>query len=851
MLPSPGEKPARGSGAKRERVGRRRGRARIARERAGIALLALTLTLPALLLGGQHTWVLLLAAVLAASSSLLLSHRVERLPKAAWLVLALVAYTALQLVPLPFALVKWLSPGAGEVWSSVLRPFGEAAPSFVTLSVDPGATAIELLKGSIYACIAVAVPGVVLARGTSVLPTILFGASLLVACVTLAHGLFDIERVYGLYVSPSSDRWTRGPFVNGNNLSGFLNVGLFAGAGLWLSEQQRVPRWLPALGIPVLAASVVLSGSRGGVGALLAGALAFVVFALARLGRRKFPLIGGAVLIGSAAAVALFAGGGDRVKSQLADSNVFAKTLIWRWSWPLIRDFPIFGVGRGGFETAFPPYRGPSEHELSSVCAHAENFLIDWSAEWGIPATLGAVAASVWLARSVWSRVQREPRMLGLWVGFAVLLLQNLVDLGLEVFALAALAVAVYATREPEQVSGGERPWLRSVPAACAVVSALVVLALGTHAVQLERRRLAQAVSELGPGRGEALVEARKSLRSAMLRHPGEAYFPLLGSILARLERKDALPWLARALERAPRLSSVHLALADALRARGSAAQALLHLRFAARYDANLRDLALMRAARWAKSVPELAHAFPEGSEGGSLFKEACRFVAESARIDCFREALRREPADAGLRKELAEPLLDAWEANAAPCSGAAATGCSEELSRLLVKLPSGEWRATQMRGRLQALRGDVPGAARALLEDCPASAEAEPCVVRALEFAERSADLELVGRAGERYVALRCTNPPRCADAHVHVGKIFARRGAWAPALKQFNAGVEADPSPRRWLEVADAASHIGSVTTARLALRRAVSMGELTRDDAQRRDEIERNLDDPERLE
>jgi tetratricopeptide (TPR) repeat protein len=853
MTAADAPEPSAPSQAAARRVGRRRKRPRLPRERAGLALFALALSVPALMLGGQHTPVLLLAAVLAAGSALLFAHRVERLPQVGVLALALFAYTAFQLVPLPAGVVGWLSPAGAEVWSGAFKPFGEAGPRFVPLTVEPAATALELLKAAIYACLVLAACGVVSTYGTAAVALVLFGAALLVALVTLAHGIVGADRVYGLYPAPIAERWARGPFVNGNNLSGFLNIGLFAGAGLWLADGGRLPRWLPALGIPVLAMSVVLAASRGGVGALVIGVLAFVALAHGQRDRRRPPVLGGAALLACVGVVALLAAGGERVRTQLGDADLLTKFNLWRWTAGLIAEFPAFGVGRGAFETAFQPYRGASEHERSVIFAHAENFVLDWAAEWGVPVALGALLAAAWIGRVVLRRARREPLLLGLAVGLGVLLLQNLVDFGLELFALGAAAVTAFVTLTDSERDWAvrKRVWLLA-PVVCAALAAVVVIALAADPVQVERRELAKSVAAIGGARGEALAAAKAELRRAMLRHPGEAYFPLLGAYLARREGGDPLPWLGRALARAPRSGNVHLALAEVMRARGKNAQALMHLRLAARHDYTLREGALLRAASWASSWSELERAFPEGSEGGKLAKKLCALLSEPDRLACLRTAVRREPEDLDSVVKLAERLLDTLEARVAPCAPAAAEPCLAEAERVigLMAASGHDWRAAYARARAQALRGNPRGAAERLLEDCPVSEEAEPCIARALKLAETAGDLPVLERAGQRYLALACASPQRCAEAHGRVAEALSGRGAWPAAVRHYSDAAQVDPSPRRWLDVAQAATRSGALMTARMALRKADGAGELTADERRLKADLEAKLNDPDAL-
>src|SRR5262249_42314295 len=98
------------------------------------------------------------------------------------------------------------------------------------------------------------------------------------------------------------------------------------------------------------------------------------------------------------------------------------------WARPLLRDHPWFGVGRGAFESVFPVYRlSPG----NLVYTHAENFPVQWAAEWGIPVALAALVALGWAFAPARLGVTRSAASAGGWVGVLILLLQNMVDLAL------------------------------------------------------------------------------------------------------------------------------------------------------------------------------------------------------------------------------------------------------------------------------------------------------------------------------------------------------------------------------------------------------------------------------------
>jgi len=826
------------------RVRRRSGRTA---ERAGLVLLGLALGVPAVWFGGQHTALMIAGAVLAAASAVLLGQGLARVPRLAWLVLGLTAFTLFQLVPLPFALVRVLSPNSAEAWSGALAPFGEAAPGFITLSVDPSGTALEVLKGSAYACLVVAVFGAAAAWGTASVAMLLFASALLVALITFAHGALDIQKIFGLYAPPNlSDRWTRGPFVNGNNLAGYLNLGALAGCGLWAAGRGGALRFVPAFGVPLLVTLVLLSGSRGGVIALVVSGLIFGASMVKFWGARPVVAAGAVLLVGGIGAVTFAALADARHVQALADQALSGKILGWRWSLAMIQDFPIFGVGRGAFETAFHPYRGSFPHDWSPVFAHAENIVVDWVSEWGVPVVLGLIGVVVASMPQIVRRMRRDPHLAGLWLGAFALILQGLSDFGVELFAIGAAFVTAIAAGSASSVKPeGGAGWRRFVPVAAVGAGLVIVVGLGANPVALDREAIARAAVAVEPKDAARVAELRAELHRLTLRHPGEPYFPLIGATLAARTHGDRMPWLARSLARGPRYGGVHLGLADALYAKKRRSQALMHVRLAARYDSSLEGDAFRRALAWSRSVAELAAAFPEGSEGGALFRELCERVPHRARVECFREALRREPTRESLASELVDALVTALDGAAAPCAGVAAADCRAEADRVLAAASAlAGWRVAYYRGRLRATSGDFKGAAEALLASCPVSDEGAACLERAEDYASRSNDNGLFGRAAERRLVLLCATHEHCAEAHARVGEAMAGRGAWGLALHHHLKAAEADPTTARFLALAEVALNAGVPASARNALVRAKRASAGSPADAERVRELERRL-------
>jgi tetratricopeptide (TPR) repeat protein len=345
----------------------------------------------------------------------------------------------------------------------------------------------------------------------------------------------------------------------------------------------------------------------------------------------------------------------------------------------------------------------------------------------------------------------------------------------------------------------------------------------------MERRRLQSELAALAKAPPEAREAFFGKLRAAVRRHPGEPYFPLLGAYAARLQSRDPMPWLARAIERGPHYGQVHLALADVMHRHRKLDQAYMHLRLAAAYDVNLVEEVIARALRWAGNFESLARGFPVGAEGSALLTKLCARVAVAQALDCWREAARRDPNDWRAELRLAEALVTTLESMPARDDAEHATGAEAEAEAEARRVVGGltdakqGWRASYLNARLRAHDGDSVGAVQTLLATCPTNDAAEACLGLALDVARRVHDAALLERVTDRYLPALCASSAACAKAHERAGAAFAALDTWSTAVEHYSAAARAEPTTARWLRVAESATRAGAPTVAKTALVRA----------------------------
>ncbi len=567
----------------------------------------------ALVRGGVDLPAIAASALLAAAALFLAArpgHRSQRHPEpapdgdgsvtvpllvagAALLTLAV----ALQLVPLPLGVLRAVSRESALLLERSLGGagvLGWARP----LSLDPGATALELAKVATWTAVAAAVAIVASDRRRR---------DALLAALALA-GPAVVAAALGAYLFGAQPLLEpRFPFVNPNHLAGFLQLAAWPALGFALRARgpARVG-WLVAFVFS--AAGVFLSLSRGGIGAFVVGAGLFVAL-WARAGRRErvasegapAPAVAprgwrellragpravtrallhrsGAVLpvaisvaVGLAAFLAF-----DRIVAEMRTVSEATTTEVKLELWPsalqVIRDHPLLGIGRGAFANVFPAYKW---EPVLATFTHVENEWLQLPVDLGLvlgPLAIGLFAWA-WLAAARRAEISRP--LIGALAGAGALVAHNLFDFSLEISGVAIPFGVVMA------IAARDMPAIRvprlAVRAGAGVALALAALGVTLHALHPPEADAERVVAAETPD--DAIARAREVLPW----HPADWVVPAaVGTKLSAVFRCDeAEPWLARATERNPTASAPHRGAAQCYAFRGRAALAKREYRLA------------------------------------------------------------------------------------------------------------------------------------------------------------------------------------------------------------------------------------------------------------------------------
>jgi O-Antigen ligase len=588
------------------------------RDRATHALGAAILLLSVLGVGGAPRPMLALIGVVVTAGLLtqLTSRRSSRLSPVLWVVIAAVALTAVQLLPLPAGLAGAIDPVGQELRRDGEALLGERS-SWLALTRDPAGTgyglAYLLILGG-AALLATRIAGS--EHGRFTLVAAIAATGVLAAVVTAVHELVGATSLYGFYRPDFATPTLLGPLLNPNHLGCLFAISAVACSGLIFHERQpQAARGAWALGAAVTVAGTLLTLSRGATLALLAGGF---VLATTLLGQRLRGLADkaaaprlsvNAIAIGVVAVCGLALvvySSGRGVSEQLRGTSSHewstpgSKYMAWRSASHLVAEVPWLGVGRGAFEASFTRVH-PASSKITF--SHPENEYVQAIVEWGIPGTLLLAVLVAWVAVAAARRWRLGAVTSAGLAAATVVAVQSVVDFGLELpgIGVPTVAILVGLVHQPlREVRQARRTRQLAGRAAGAVLTAAASVALLLPVT----RRIAEDHRELVAVRPPSLEAALPSLA----RHPHDYFgFAYAGDALARRGDRRALGFINHALRLHPTHPGTHRVAARLLLASGLRRQAALEYALAIRGAVNAT--ALVQEVVRAFSDPTLAAA--------------------------------------------------------------------------------------------------------------------------------------------------------------------------------------------------------------------------------------------------
>ncbi len=266
-----------------------------------------------------------------------------------------------------------------------------------------------------------------------------------IAVFALVQDLSHSEKIYWLVTPYGVSTARYGPYANHNHYAGLMEMLVpLAGAAAVLERGGK--RVLLLFAMTMMAVSIILSRSRGGMLGLVVEIVLICVLLFRMNGRRRATL----TVIAIVAAVVLLAllVGNDSVISRVTEAPDNYRLAIYRDCLRMWVQKPVFGFGWGTFSTVYPQYRS---FFTNLFVNNAHNDYLELLVEMGLA---GMVLAGWFLfavfrggLRKIFDQDDYEGSVLavGMIAGMSAILAHSMLDFNLHIPANAALFYALCA----------------------------------------------------------------------------------------------------------------------------------------------------------------------------------------------------------------------------------------------------------------------------------------------------------------------------------------------------------------------------------------------------------------------
>jgi O-antigen ligase len=299
-----------------------------------------------------------------------------------------------------------------------------------------------------------------------------YGAAL--ATFALIYGVSSNGKLYWWRL-PRNGGWVYGPYVNHNHYAGLMEMLVPIPLVLALSRlASNKTRAAAAAGAAVMVGTIFLSGSRGGMLAIVTELVILVVFLVKQ--KRGLPTtLGIGLFLTIVVALLLWIGGGELGRRMgtvgLSHSEISSDTRfnIDRDGLRMFLKKPVLGWGLGTFPVVYPQFRS---FYTNFFINEAHNDYLQLLVEMGL---LG-FGTMVWFLLTLYTRALKKIRnwtgeisgatTLACVLGLSGMLVHSVVDFNLQIPANAALfyVLCTIAAAEPFAQPARKRRVVRSKP---------------------------------------------------------------------------------------------------------------------------------------------------------------------------------------------------------------------------------------------------------------------------------------------------------------------------------------------------------------------------------------------------
>lgn len=273
---------------------------------------------------------------------------------------------------------------------------------------------------------------------------IVFG--FLYAFYAILQGVLSPNKIYGIYERRFAAPF--GSFVNRHNFAAFMEMTLAVPLGMMFAgavERDRRLLFITAIGL--MGVALLLSGSRGGLIALLAEIFFLVILTTKT---RSYGQLALKIGLSVALVAVIIAGsiliGGESSLTRLAETSTSRdfttdRTHIWSVTLEVIKNNFPFGAGLGAFSVAYTPYDSMSGLERVE---QAHNDYLQVLADAGLVGLIIGAFFVFWLFRTGLENVKTENAFrrgvaIGALSGCFAVLVHSIFDFVLHTAAISLL----------------------------------------------------------------------------------------------------------------------------------------------------------------------------------------------------------------------------------------------------------------------------------------------------------------------------------------------------------------------------------------------------------------------------
>jgi O-antigen ligase len=337
---------------------------------------------------------------------------------------------AATLVPLPAWLRVAIAPHTAALDQALFVGSSTGATAVVgrALSMDPGETVWAIVIALTIVLVFCSARAVIARSGLRETVRGIAWMGLALSALTVIQHATSPGLLYWYWHPEARLATPFGPFVNRNDLAAWLTMAIPVTIGYGVARfQSRRGRtagfdleksldattlWLAASACLMLA-TLLVTMSRAGLTGTVVGLTCLMWVGRGRIAASAWRSLAAIliVLVTIAATYGNFALLAARVDSTIA-YGLDGRREIWRLTWQIIKDFPLFGVGVGAYARAMSAYQ-PAPHVFYFNNAHSQ--YLQLLAEGGVVLALPAVIAA---AATIWLIVKRlqEDRSPMFWI---------------------------------------------------------------------------------------------------------------------------------------------------------------------------------------------------------------------------------------------------------------------------------------------------------------------------------------------------------------------------------------------------------------------------------------------------